>query len=205
MSKKMLASVLLLSALSSFASSPFPTNAQVSHDTDIAFECTVKKALFKGSALSHVRDIGPLKVHHEGDRFSVETPEGDIREVQPAFLSKELRGISTDKLAKMVTAGAHLGVKKSSDGNYSIDLNERLKGGGAFGAFVGCWIGKTVVYVVGYGTITLVSGAITTVSGPGGVLAGLAMKAALGAAIESASNVGAFIGGTIVGVSTGPL
>ena len=102
---------------------------------------------------------------------------------------------------------SRLSLSKNSEDEYIIHFGSLLKGGGAGGAVVGCWLGKLVVYTVGHGFIVVSSVAVgVATANPGATaLAFVQMEAALGAEIEAASQVCAMAGGILGGVATGPV
>ncbi len=159
-----------------------------------------KKSLFIPSRL------GTISLHHDESGFKVVKNATQIIPVQSAYMDKELRGISNDKLKKMIKMGVYLAVNQSCDGEeYLLKLKGRLKGGGAWGATIGFFAGKMAVSVVGHGAIALVSAGVGIFCPPVGVAVGIALESALAVPIESASVV---VGcGTAIGlaVATGPI
>ncbi len=110
-------------------------------------------------------ELGQLSVIHNGREFFVVDSEKVRSEVSPVNLSKELRGISAESLKKVLAFG-YLKVSKIGE-DYAVRFNERLPGGGPFGAFL-TYVGMNVVggAMVVVGTLTApVGGAVIVAAG----------------------------------------
>lgn len=118
------------------------------------------------------------------------------------MVSKELRSMDPATLAAILNSGnAYLDINKCSDGQYSMDIKGRVRGGGLWGCTVGFWVGRGAVYFAGYGTIHVVSLA----TGPLYPVTVMALSAQFAPAIEGAAMVGGAVGGLAGGVATGPV
>ena len=72
--------------------------------------------------------IGPCDFMYDGTTFSV-IQDDQAYEVQPAFLDKKLRGISSHKLLAFLDQGGYLYVNQLDNGEFTITAQGRLKGG----------------------------------------------------------------------------
>ena len=145
--------------------------------------------------------LGNVSLYHDDSGFSIESSLG-IFSIQPWFVDKLLRGITKEKLVRLLAAGAYLAVAKIGDGDeYSLKLKGRLNGGGPGGATAGFYIGKFLTHFVAHSAI-LVAGALTGPAAPATILS---LEATFGPAIEAASN-GVGLGCGLLGaVATGPV
>jgi hypothetical protein len=85
--------------------------------------------------------------------------------------------------------------------NFFASKNGVLVHNGIFGANVGCFIGKFVVYFVGHGAIHLAALA----TGPAYYVTLTALEGTFALPIEAVSKVGAIAGGIAGGTLTGPV
>lgn len=152
--------------------------------------------------------LGAIQLIHANKKFQV-IQNGTTHEVQNAWLNKEIRNIETKQLAKYLAHGNLLYVNKSDDGSgngeFSIQSHNRLNGGGAGGATVGCWVGRFVAQAIGYGVVAPIIALPALAAGP--VAYGVAVAGAAGTIapiVESASTATAIAGGMIGAVITGP-
>lgn len=122
------------------------------------------------------------------------------QEVQPQNMDKQLRTLDPIAL-KAVLKNGYVMVDQSTNGEYKLSLNGRLKGGAIGGAVVGFWIGKVGVYALGYGTISLISAC----TGPLAKGTFVTLTKFCGPAIEVASTKAGLAGGIALGAATGPV
>ena len=130
--------------------------------------------------------LGSLSVMHDGREFSVIHPDGSQSAIQRAYLTKELRGVSSVVVQKMSDVGYFSLSKGGSD--YALRFDGRLRGGGPLGAvgvFFATWGSGLAISAVGtvlcatgvgapLGATLIVAGASTM-----GVAAPLAAAAAI--------------------------
>lgn len=160
-------------------------------------------ALEKSPSLLVPHKLGHVKVmHSDNDGFTV-LGNGRISSVQNCFMDKELRNINKEQLIKFSEVG-YLSLDQMSDGNYTLKHHIRLNGGGVIGANVGFWGGKALVYAVGHGTITAISGTVGFFCPPAGPVVHSTLEYTFAAPIEAASNVVAVAGALTLGTLTGP-
>jgi hypothetical protein len=144
----------------------------------------IKRVIVAGNALEHKRDLGNLLVHHDESGFKVHHERG-VSEVQPHNTSKELRGLSTDTIAKMLASGdSYLKVKQYSDGEYGVDIAGRLQGGGPLLASFGCHIGVVGFNILGHGVLYIAA----ALTGPGAPVVYPSLAAAYGPWILATSK-----------------
>ncbi|HLB40284.1 MAG TPA: hypothetical protein VJJ83_00710, partial [Candidatus Babeliales bacterium] len=132
--------------------------------------------------------------------FRVVTEAGSFP-IQRHYVDKELRGIPSHQLSKVLSAGAYLQLNKhDKQDEYSLRLHGRLPGGGPFGAWAGATLGYGLVTFVGHGVIELVS----VCTGPAYVPVSQTLHKMLAAPIHSAAVSVGIAGGIAGGVLTGP-
>ena len=141
-------------------------------------------------SLSYPRGLGQISVIHAENGFNIQDSDGD--HIVPSWqLSKELRGIPTPQLAKMLSAGAYLKINKQSDNQYSVDVNGRLKGGGPLFAAFAVHIGVVGTNILGHGILLAIAACTGPAAGP--VYTGLAAAYA-GPILATSKAVGLGLG-----------
>ena len=110
--------------------------------------------------------LGSISLHHNEHGFTIDN--GELSTLVPSYrMNKELRSINAQDLAKLLKSEqAYLSVKDlDSNGNYGLDLNHRLNGGGPIVAsilsaatflgtlFAGALFNQKVAEVVGQGDV----------------------------------------------------
>lgn len=118
-------------------------------------------------------------------------------------MDPELRAINYRQLAKILGAGAYLRVNQYDTNEYSLRLEQRLRGGGLGGAWLGASVGYWGVKIAGYGALLGVTTAMDLAVPGTGTALGFAIQAPCVAAIESLSTYAALCGGAAGGVATG--
>lgn len=152
-----------------------------------------KDKLFVPSSLS-----GSTVEHSEG-RFHV-SQDGEKRRVENNNMSRELRSINAHQV-KSLLSGGYLKVDRSINGDYKLDYNARLKGGGILGAKIGFWAGKLFVHGLGH----LVMFGVSSLTGLAAPATMLALRATFLVPLEAASNVVGLGCGIAAGAATGPV
>jgi hypothetical protein len=137
-----------------------------------------------------------LKLSHNQGQFRV-SHDGEHKLVQNHNVDKEIRAVDAVKLKAMLKNG-YIAVNQSTNGDYKLQYNGRLKGGLIIGAKIGAWIGKVGVYALGYGTISLISFA----TGPLAKGTFVTLTKFCAGPIESASNAAAVGLGIYMGATT---
>ncbi len=132
---------------------------------------------FLALSLLCVSASNAMQLTHKGNDFFVEN-ENETSLIQRAFIDKELRGISEERLAKLAAAGAYLKLNKMEDSDdYTLRLGGRLNGGGPlFGAFL-----AGLAKAIGYGVPVVV----------GSTIAGAAVTATAGHALGTSATISA--------------
>lgn len=120
-----------------------------------------------------------------------------IHKVQKAFVDKDLRNISPEKLQKFLGKG-YLSLQKLGNDEYTVKAKVRGLGGGAGGATVGTIVGASVVQGAYWGF----TAAIGSVGGP--MAAGIWCYWTSGALVV-ATHTAAVAGGLAGAVITGPI
>ena len=157
----------------------------------------------KPSALKAIRLI------HKRKSFQV-VDKGKTHAVPSHWVDKEVRAVSTARLAKMLDHG-YLSVNKLSNGEFSVKANGRLQGGGpALGVSVYWGVKSTLYGLLGGAAAATAAGtgvAIVGALGGAGALAGagtFAGKVALGGPVAIAAKtlvVGAGLAGNVATVA----
>lgn len=109
--------------------------------------------------------IGKITATYRGREFYVLDRNQREIQLERAFLSKDLRGISTAALEKCLNV-SYLALNKVGE-SYSLTLKHRLSGGGPLTGFIGYWGTKLLCY----GTATAL--ATSAVVATGGAAAGV--------------------------------
>jgi hypothetical protein len=151
--------------------------------------------------------LGNVALYHDDSGFKVLREDGDAVAVQPAFMDKELRGLSNEKLVGLVKAGGYLKLNQfENDGEYSLKVGHRLNGGGLVGAYLGSAAGYFAVNLLGQGIILCVSAPVSFFATPA---AGVAVHAAMSKVVMPLIQPLAWTVGTATGVAaavaTGPV
>jgi hypothetical protein len=139
--------------------------------------------------------LGTVSVEHTPYGFTVNN-----KPVQPQHMDKELRTITAEKLTTALRNG-YIQVDQSCNGEYKLEMQGRLQGGGFGGAAIGFWIGKVGVYALSYGTISLISAC----TGPLAKGTFVTLTKFCAGPIEVASNKAAIGLGITFGAATGPV
>ena len=152
------------------------------------------------AALAAPRDLGDIKILHADKTFMI-LHEGKLHIVHNYNIDKNLRGISTEGLANFLSQDGYVQVQRKSDGQFVLDAQFRLNGGGAGGAAFGCYFGKFVVHFVAHSVI-LIAGACTGLAAPATITS---LELTFLPLIEATSNVVGLGCGIAAGVATGPI
>ena len=176
------------------------------HITRRSFALTI----LMSTCLNHAMTSKQLSLIHENNNFRIESDEGSFP-IQRCYMDKELRGISSDKLAKYVAAGARLQVSKldGNDHEYTLKLNGKLNGGGVITANIFYW----GVKAIGYGTpaavatVSVVTAAAPLIAAGGtataaGITATMGASSAIGTTALGAASATAATAGTVIGAGT---
>lgn len=157
-------------------------------------------------ALSAPRDLGNLKVLQGNNTFMV-WHDGKVHKVENHNIDSSLRGISTAQLKEfLVQDDGYIKVQRKSDGQFALDGQARLRGGGIVGAKIGFFTGKFLTHLLAQGGIVIVTIGTSIVATPAvGIAVGAALEKTITPAVEIASNVVGLGGGIIGGVATGPI
>ena len=142
-------------------------------------------AIIMSSCLSQAGAQNRLTLIHEGNDFRVES-DTESHHIQRCYVDKELRGISSDKLAKLTATGAYLKLIRFNESNdYALHLNGRLNGGGIILGNILYWATKGVAYgapaAIAVSSVAVAAVPLVTVGGTVGAVS--AATAASGAAV----------------------
>ena len=143
--------------------------------------------------------ISGAVVSHTGKYFAVTESDRSFR-VGLESLDSTLKNVNKANMAMFMKRG-RISSHKTSDGSYVLRGHVNGVGSGAFGAMVGCYVGKFAVYLVAHTAIL----AVSVCTGPFAPATFAALEGTFIVPIEAASNVAA-VGGSIIGaVATGPV
>ncbi len=147
------------------------------------------------------RDLGAIDVLYFDGKFVV-MKDGNLQPIENYNVCSDLRNISSKDFKKFLYEyDGYLIVNKKSDGAYTLDGRLRLPGGAFWGATLGAFLGRAIVYTVGYGTIYIVSIA----TGPAAPVTRVVLNRMASPFIHAASNVAAVAGGVALGAASGPI
>ncbi len=107
-----------------------------------------KEDVYEISAMK-THDLKELRLLHSNNSFAV-LNHGKVEAVNPAWVDKDVRSVSTERLAKMLGHG-YLSVNKMSNGEFSVKASVRGEGGGPILGQVGFW----GVRVLGHGGLAV--------------------------------------------------
>lgn len=144
--------------------------------------------------------LGDISVTHDQDSFHV-THDGQTATVKSWQMDKELRGVTQDKLAKLLAAGAYLQVNQSGNNDYTLKLQQRLAGGGIIGAGIGAKLGYGLTTFVGHAILLGVS----YVAGPAQPAAFIALEKVFAGPIHGVACAAGVAAGMTGAIATGPV
>lgn len=133
--------------------------------------------------------LGNISLCHDKKGFFVEK-DGQRNHIQNCWLDKNLRNITNKQLEAFLHKG-YLSLNKMSDGEYTVKLHVRGKGGGFIAGVVGYWATK----IICYGGAAAAATASVVATGP-------AVAAAIGATGAAATVTGGAVGATTALVSS---
>lgn len=115
-------------------------------------------------------------------------------------IGQELRNLDNQGLNNLLQNGT-ICITQRLNGEYVLQFQPQLKGGGILGANLGFWAGKFVTHFVGHSIICVVSAA----TGPFAPKTFAALELTFAPEIEAASNVVGLGCGILGGTTTGPV
>lgn len=123
----------------------------VTRTMSIALILSVTLAQAGGMEIPSLRptNLAALRLIHENKSFRV-MDAGKSQEVPACWVDKEVRSVSTERLAKMLGHG-YLSVNQMSNGEFSVKANVRGEGGGLVLGMAAKW----GVRVVGHGGLAV--------------------------------------------------
>lgn len=136
---------------------------------------------------------------HKDNNFFVRDNTG-THEVSKANMDKPLRSMDKAKLGMLMKTG-YVKVNKLGEGQYSLQSQNRLNGGGVLGAWFGAAAGGMVVRFLGHGTLVV----IAACTGPAFPATLAALEGTLGGFVEGAAVTASVAGGIAGAVATGPV
>lgn len=135
------------------------------------------------------------------DRICV-IEDGNVHPLQSHEIDNSLKNLNTLNVGSFLAhQGNHFNLKKYSNGQFKLDIDTYVNGGGVGGATAGVYFGKFAVSFVGHGILHLVAAC----TGPAYPVTALALESTFGVYIETASIAGAAGFGMIGAVATGPV
>jgi hypothetical protein len=163
--------------------------------------------------------LAALRLMHENGKFSV-VQEGKSEVIPSHDVSKSIRSISSEKLAKFLAKAGYLSLHQYNNGEYSVREHVRGEGGGLglawafycatkigiYGAIAGAVAGTTAAVVASGGTAAPLLGAAGSTLGTAvGGIAGASTAATLGTAavagaVATSTTATTAVAGTVLAV-----
>ena len=146
--------------------------------------------------------LAKIALFHDEEGFHV-LKDGEKYQVKNHLLDRSLRNISKDssKLKRFLKNGYIVVNQAENSDEYLLETRDRLKGGGAFGAWLGSTLGYGLVSFAGHGIILGVS----LFAGPAQPAAFYTLEKMFAIPIHSAACAGGVAGGITLAVATGPV
>lgn len=140
------------------------------------------------------------RLFHDGDNFMVQHM-GRTHEVARHDVHRDIRNRDLSTLVAMQRTG-YFDVRPSLDGQqYSVEFQQRMNGGGAFGAWLGFWAGHVFVTAPSYAVI----GVISACTGPAAPATFATLSVYATPAIMATANAVGLATGLVGAVATGPV
>lgn len=147
-------------------------------------DCVFTKVLDKDQVLHFIMEEEICLQGQESDQLS----EKNIEKI-------------VSQLSQVGDYSGYIKVIQYSDGEYGLQFNARLLGGGSFGAMCGAYAGKFIVHLIFHGTVVAVSSCFTAGAGP----IAASLEITFLPTVEAISTVAALAGGILGGAITGPV
>ncbi len=146
--------------------------------------------------------LAKIALFHNEEGFHT-LKNGATPQVKNHFLDQSLQDISKDdsKLKEFLKNGYIVVNQAENSDEYLLETRDRLKGGGAFGAWLGSTLGYGLVSFAGHGALLGVS----LLAGPAQPAAFTALEKMFAIPIHSATCTAGVAGGLAVAVATGPV
>ncbi len=153
----------------------------------ISFFIPIHAVRLDKSKIFSPQSLGELSLEHNDAGFFVEDESGS-HQVQNCFADKDLRGVSDERLGKLLENG-HIAVNRMSDGQYSLRAYRHLNGGGPVAGAIAYWVTKSLCWggigaAAAAGTAAVAAATVAT-GGTAGVAAAAAINAGASVAIAS--------------------
>lgn len=144
------------------------------------------------------RGMGDVKVYFDNGDFTVQKGS-EKQEIQSCFNDQALQNLNKAKLCALLKSG-YVQVKPHGS-EYSLDVHQRLDGGGLFGAWAGAWLGYGAVTFLGHGAIHLAA----VCTGPFYAPTAATLTSMCSVPIHAAASAAGVAVGLAGGVATGPV
>jgi hypothetical protein len=161
----------------------------------LSFLCIASsdRLIIKSSKMYVPSRLGEIALTHQKGSFTV-TQNGEDKAVQNYNMNKELRGIDVVKLKALMKRG-YINVDQSCNGEYKLQYNARLRGGGGVLGYWAYCATKALCYGIG---LAAAGGAVVATGGIAGAATGV-----LGAAATAGASTGAGIAAAAIAGSGG--
>jgi len=138
-------------------------------------------------------------VTHGVNGFKVNDQEVNVH------LDRSLKGISKDKLAKLLASNnVQLRVRIIED-EYGLELKHQLPGGGPVGTAIGANVGYWGVHTITQGIVGIVVQPAYWILGPAGAGVHYSVSSAVATIVQPVALAAGVAGGIAGGVATGPV
>ena len=146
--------------------------------------------------------LAKIALFHNEEGFHT-LKNGATPQVKNHFLDQSLQDISKDdsKLKEFLKNGYIVVNQAENSDEYLLETRDRLKGGGAFGAWLGSTLGYGLVSLAGHGVLFSAS----LFAGPAQPVAFVTLVKMFAIPIHSAACAGVVAGGITLAVATGPV
>jgi hypothetical protein len=169
------------------------------------------KQCIDSSSFFASKGLGKIKLYHDAQGFHVRHND-KMHYVQPCFTDSIVRNVTPQQMKDFQkAANGYLYINQMGDGQFSLEVKDRTRGGGPhFGAFM-YWVTKSLCYgtiIAAAGTIAVTAGApvVGAITGKaaiaGGVAAGAKTSVALGVASHTVAASGAIAATELAAATT---
>lgn len=192
--QKLVSFTLLISVFSAFA---------MDRRELVALAVKEKMLKLRAESVFIPDQFGELELYHDGENFHVDKGN-ELKEIKKQNLDSVLRTMNQEALKSFLTAG-YVSVNQCSDGEFSLEANDRLPGGGIIGANAGFWTGKFLVHFVAQAGIHIATAGVAILFFPAAAPFYYAAQSTLALPVEGLSNAVGIGMGIAGGVATGPV
>ncbi len=179
-----------------------------------------KKQPIKSSSFFAHKGLGSVELYHNNNGFHV-SHNDKMHYVQPCFTDSTVRNRTSQQMKDFQRAEkAYLHIKQMGDGQFSLEMMDRVRGGGPVLGVMAYWTTKILCYSVGIVAVSATvavttpvlvagvsgivggTGATTMVVGATSSIAGFAAEGAIATVAGASSLTAGTIAGTMAATGT---